>query len=116
MNRNRLHNSRLSSFRIDRVVNYLHGILREGHRDISLHKQVYGPEFLLGIVGVNEELLEPLQLRIEIIETECHTRVVLVGNEQAITFGDVNLADLETGLHEAARAQAEQFERGLRFK
>src|SRR5207248_3202604 len=106
MNRNRFQNSRLTPFRIDRVVDYLHRILREGHRNIPLYEQVHGPEFLLGIVGVNEELLEARQLRIEIIEAERDARVFLVGNEKAITFGDVNLADLETGLHEAARAQA----------
>src|ERR1700731_4096678 len=116
MDRNRLQDSRLGPFRIDRIVDYLDGILREGHRNISLHEQVHGPEFLFGIVGINKELFEPLQLRLEIVETEGDASVVLVGNEQAITFRDIDLANLETRLHEAARAQAQEVERGLRFK
>jgi hypothetical protein len=35
---------------------------------------------------------------------------------QAITFRNVDLANLKTRLHEAARAHSQQFQRGLRFR
>ena len=85
-------------------------------RNVSLHEQVHGRELALRIVGVNQELLEPLQLRVEIVETERDPRVVLVRDEQAITFRNIDLANLKTRLHEAARAQAQELERGFRFE
>ena len=92
------------------------GVLRECDRNVSLHEQVHGLQFALRIVRINEELLEPLQLRLEIIESKCHPGVVLVGHEQAITFRNIDLANLKTRLHVAARAQAQQFERRFRFE
>src|SRR5438105_2630100 len=68
------------------------------------------------VVGINQELLQTLQLQIEIIETERDFAVVLVGHDQAITFRDVDLANLKSRLHETARAQAQQLERGPGFR
>src|ERR1700730_1892185 len=115
MHRKRLHHARLF-LRIDRFVDHLRCRFRKRDRNVSLHEQIHGSELLLGIVRITQELFEPLQLRIEIIETESHLRAVFVRHQQAIAFRNVDLADLKTRLHEAARAQSQQFERGFCFE
>jgi len=52
---------------------------------------------------------------VKLIESKTHLGAVLVGHEQAITFRDVDLADLKSGLHEAAAALAQQFQRSVGF-
>src|SRR5688572_9753851 len=47
LNGNRLEDSRLRTFRIDRFVNYIHGVLRERYRNVALHEKIDGPELLL---------------------------------------------------------------------
>ena len=59
------------NLRIDRVVdNFGRGTLAESDRNIALHEQVHRSEFLLRIVGISEKLFQPLQLGVEIVETE----------------------------------------------
>src|SRR3984893_3866669 len=101
--RKRLHHPRFF-LRIDRLVDHLRRRFRERDRNVSLHEQIDGRELLLGIVRINQELLEPLQLRVEIIETKSHLRTIFIRYQQAIAFGNIDLADLKTRLHEAARA------------
>ena len=93
------------------------GGLRERDGNVSLHEQVHRFELPLRIVRINEKLLEPLQLRRRDCSKPKVTRVwFLSGHEQTIAFRDIDLANLKTRLHEAARAQAQQLERGLRFE
>src|ERR1700730_14238891 len=82
MNRDRFHDSRLR-VGIEGVIDHLYGVAAEGDRDISLHEQIHRRQVPLRIVRVNQELLEPLQLRLEIIETEGDPRVVLVRDDEA---------------------------------
>ena len=70
----------------------------------------------MGIIGINQELLQALQLRVEVIETERHAAVVFVGHYQAVTFRNINLANLKPRLHKATRAQPQQLERSSRFR
>src|ERR1700682_1620874 len=76
IHRNGLHHARLF-LRVDRFVDNLRGRFHECDRNVSLHEQIHGGELLLGIVGINQELLEALQLRFEIIEAESHLGAVL---------------------------------------
>src|SRR6185295_1105461 len=84
--------------------------------DVSLHQQVHRVQVAPRIVRVHEKLLESLQLRVQVFETKGHARVVLVGNEQAIPFRNVDLANLKARLHEAARAQAQELQRCFRLE
>ena len=77
-----------------------------------MHEQVYRLELAIRIVRINQELLEPLQLPFEIIETESDLGMIFVCDPQAIAFGEIDLSDLKTRLHEASRAQAQKLERG----
>ena len=103
MHRYRFHDPRrFGGF--DCFVDHFSGRLCKRDRNVSLREQVDGREFALRVVRVNEELFEALQLGIEIIEAKGDASVVLIGHDQAVTFGNVDFADLKTCLHEAARA------------
>ena len=115
MNRDRFHDSRFC-VGIEGVVNHVHGIAAERHRNIPLHEQVHRRQLALRIVRVNQELLEPLQLRVEIVETECDPGVVLVRDDEAVALRNIDLADQEARLHEARGAQPQQIERRFRFE
>src|ERR1700719_3303728 len=82
---NRLHDQRLF-FWVDSVVNHFNGRFGEGHRNISLDEQIHSGQFLFGIVAVDEELLEPSQLQIELVKSEADPAVVFVGNKQTIAL------------------------------
>ena len=69
----------------------------------------------MSVVGVNQELFQTLQLRVEIIETERDPAVIFIGHDQAVPFRNIDLANLETRLHEAARAQPQQLESRFDF-
>jgi hypothetical protein len=51
-----------------------------------LHEQIDRRDLAMCVVGINQELLQPLQLKIEIVETEGDLAMVLVGHDQTITF------------------------------
>ena len=69
-----------------------------------MHEQVDCLDIALGVVGVDQELFEPLNLGLEMIESERHAGVIFVSDDEAITLRDINFADLEACLHETARA------------
>src|ERR1700730_7040745 len=115
MRRKRFHHARLF-LRIDRLVDHLRRRFQRRDRNVSLHEQIHRGELLLGIVRIDQKLLEPLQLRVEIVETKRHLGAIFVRHQQAITFRNIDLADLETRLHKAARAQSQQLERGFCFE
>ena len=105
MHQNRFHHAR-RFLRLDRFVDHFSRGLLERDRDVALHEQVHRCQFAVRIVGINQKLLESLQLQIKIIETKRDAAVVLVGHDQAVPFRNVDLTNLETRLHEAARAQS----------
>src|SRR3984893_15141170 len=65
-------------FGIDRVVDNGGGRFRKRDRNVSLHEQVHRRQLLLRIVAINEELFQPLHLRVHIIAPKRHARVVFV--------------------------------------
>ena len=106
MHRNRFHNAR-RLLRIDSVINHFGRWFHEGDWDVPLHQQIDRFDLALRIVGINQELFEPLHLFFELIETDGDSSVILVGYDQAVAFGEVDLANLETGLHETSRTQTQ---------
>ena len=106
MHRNRFHNAR-RLLRIDGVVNHFRWRFHEGDRDVPLHQQIDRFDVAPGIVGINQELFEPLNLFFELIKSDSDSSVILVRHDQAVTFGEVDLANLETRLHKTSRAQTQ---------
>src|SRR5205085_11506547 len=115
VHRYRFHHSR-RLFRINCVVYHFRGRLLECHWNVALHEQVHGRQFPVGVVRINQELLQSLQLDIEIIETKRDPAVIFVGHSETVAFRNIDLANLKTRLHEAAGAQTQQFERRLGFR
>src|ERR1700730_17687325 len=83
--RNRLHYAR-RLVRLNCLINDFRRRLLERHGYISLHEEIHGCDLAVRVVGINQELLQPLKLKIKIIKAECDFAVILVGHDQAITF------------------------------
>ena len=101
-----------SRLRVDCFIDHIRGRFGTS-REFSLHQQIDGLPAPASSRPSKRGIARAAAIAVEIIESERDPRVILVRHQKTISFREIDLADLKTRLHETARAQAQQLERGL---
>ena len=91
---------------------FLRGVVKS-HRHVALGDQVDRADFLLRRLDGVEQPVEPRELRVDLVEAEGDLRALLIGDDEAVAFREVDVAHLEA---RAVGVQPHEFERGLNVK